>query len=52
MISRQTLRVCPEEKSVPTPHQVRGRLFPDRALAAGRARRNSIRSDFDPCGGA
>jgi hypothetical protein len=29
MISGQTLRVCPEGKPVPTPHQVRGRLFPD-----------------------
>ncbi len=27
MISGQTLRVCPEGKPVPTPHQVRGRLF-------------------------
>src|SRR5712691_11394069 len=32
MISGQTLRVCPEGKPVPTPHQVRGRLFPDHAL--------------------
>jgi len=37
MISGQTLRVCPEGKPVPTPHQVRGRLFPDHALtSAGR----------------
>src|SRR6266568_7237080 len=33
MISGQTLRVCPEGKPVPTPHQVRGRLFPDHAVA-------------------
>src|SRR5882672_6974150 len=32
MISAQTLRVCREGKPVPTPHQVRGRLFPDHAL--------------------
>src|SRR5712691_1391677 len=32
MISGPTLRVCPEGKPVPTPHQVRGRLFPDHAL--------------------
>jgi hypothetical protein len=32
MISAQTLRVCREEKPVPTPHQVRGRLYPDHAL--------------------
>ena len=32
MISGQTFRVCPEGKPVPTPHQVRGRLFPDHAL--------------------
>jgi hypothetical protein len=32
MISGQTLRVCPEGKPEPTPHQVRGRLFPDHAL--------------------
>src|SRR3977135_967992 len=30
MISGQTF--CPARKPVPTPHQVRGRLFPDRAL--------------------
>ena len=33
MISGQALRVCPEGKPVPTPHQVRGRLFPDHAPA-------------------
>src|SRR6266568_2751210 len=27
MISAQTLRVCRKGKPVPTPHQVRGRLF-------------------------
>ena len=32
MISGQTPRVCPEGKPEPTPHQVRGRLFPDHAL--------------------
>jgi hypothetical protein len=32
MISAQTLRVCREGKPVSTPHQVRGRLFPDHAL--------------------
>src|SRR5712672_683604 len=36
MISGQTLRVCPEGKPVPTPHQVRGRLFPDHARKAAR----------------
>src|SRR6266478_6924963 len=34
MISGQTLRVCPGGKPVPTPHQVRGRLFPDHALSS------------------
>jgi hypothetical protein len=34
MISAQTLRVCREGKLVPTPHQVRGRFFPDHALEA------------------
>ncbi len=44
MISGQTLRVCPEGKPVSTPHQVRGRLFPDHALtSAGRCW-----SNFDP----
>src|SRR5882672_8928021 len=34
MISAQAPRgVCREEKPVSTPHQVRGRLFPDHALA-------------------
>jgi len=32
VISGQTPRVCPEGKPEPTPHQVRGRLFPDHAL--------------------
>ena len=41
MISGQTPRVCPEGKPEPTPHQVRGRLFPDHALV-----RPSHRSDF------
>jgi hypothetical protein len=31
MIFAQTLRVCREGKPVPTPHQVRGRHFPDHA---------------------
>src|SRR6266702_5584720 len=36
MISGQTPRVCREGKPVPTPHQVRGRLFPDHALVKSR----------------
>jgi uncharacterized protein YecT (DUF1311 family) len=34
MISAQMLRICREGKPVPTPHRVRGRLFPNHALAA------------------
>jgi len=36
MTSAQTLRVCREGKPVPTPHQVRGRLFPDHGLIQRR----------------
>ncbi len=46
VISAQTPRVCREGKPVSTPHQVRGRLFPNHALADRQSRSCSLMMIF------